>query len=51
MKLRKLGIRIVYKVVDGAIEVTEIVAIGDMEDEEVYHEDLKNNTCRILCKM
>lgn len=38
VKLRKLGIHIVYNVVDGAIEVTEIVAIGDREDEEVYRE-------------
>lgn len=38
VRLRKLGIRIVYKVVNGAIEVTEIVAIGDREGEEVYRE-------------
>lgn len=38
VKLRKLGIRIVYKIVDGGIEITEIVAIGDREDEEVYRE-------------
>lgn len=38
VKLRKLGIRIVYKIVDGGVEITEIIAIGDREDEEVYRE-------------
>lgn len=38
VKLRKLGIRIVYRVVDSTIEVTEIIAIGDRKDEEVYRE-------------
>lgn len=38
VKLRKLGIRIVYKVGMTHIEITEIIAIGSRADEEVYQD-------------
>lgn len=36
VKLLKQGIRIVYRLKDGEIEIVEIVAIGKRADEEVY---------------
>lgn len=36
VKLLKIGVRIVYKIVNDEIEVTEIVAIDHRDDEEVY---------------
>lgn len=38
VKLKAVGIRIVYKVLNDKIEVAEIVAIGNRADEEVYKE-------------
>lgn len=48
VKLKSLGIRIVYGMLNGKIEVAEIVVIGNRADEEVYKEafrriQLKNN--------
>lgn len=41
VKLKAVGIRIVYKVLNDKIEVAEIIAIGNRADEEVYKEALE----------
>ncbi|KGR74715.1 type II toxin-antitoxin system RelE family toxin [Ureibacillus sinduriensis] len=38
VKLKQIGIRIVYRVVNEVIEITEIIAIGGRADEEVYQD-------------
>ena len=38
VKLRQIGIRIIYRVTNEVVEITEIVAIGDRVDEEVYQD-------------
>lgn len=38
VKLKAVGIRIVYKIVKNKIEVAEIIAIGSRADEEVYQD-------------
>lgn len=38
VKLKAIGIRIVYRVLHDKIEVAEIIAIGNREDAEVYKE-------------
>lgn len=38
IKLRKIGIRIVYRVIDEKVEIAEIIAIGKREDSRVYKE-------------
>lgn len=41
VKLKSIGIRIIYKVLNDKIEVAEIIAIGNRADEEVYKEALE----------
>lgn len=38
VKLKSIGIRIVYKVLNDKVEVAEIITIGNRADEEVYKE-------------
>lgn len=44
VKLKSNGIRIVYSITNSNVEITEIVAIGNRSDSEVYEEAQKRIT-------
>ncbi|MBT2606720.1 hypothetical protein J7E55_27570 [Bacillus sp. ISL-53] len=41
IKFRKDGIRIIFRIVNGQVEIVEIISIGSREDEAVFKEALK----------
>lgn len=41
LKYRKNGIRVIFRIVDGAIEIVEIVAIGNRREDAVFADAAK----------
>lgn len=41
LKYRKNGIRVIFRIVDGAIEIVEIVAIGNRREDVVFADAAK----------
>lgn len=44
IKFKKIGIRIVYRIVGDTAEIVEIIAIGKREENEVYKNAVKRLT-------